>query len=279
MSVTIKEYEIVNLFNEFKVDFEVRNIQQEVSELVGISPDTAIEMTRWLDERKIELATIDSESQLDVYTEFQKHVVDLFYNKEINYDNACEVRSWAKQQWLKHGEELDNSFNNVFDSINYDEDYNIFNDTRSEAKILNYLTHFASKLSCKGLHRAKFRLFELRKKPAKNQKPMSYDIYIKCMLLVLGELVTKYPNNKDQKLFDKFTEMQLQLEMISGEGRTDIADMNINMEDVIDLKRAAEKISAKNFNRISVEEAFLMLVSQREGNFDDTTWNLEIADF
>jgi hypothetical protein len=275
MSVTIKEYEIVNLFNEFKVDFEVKNIQSEVSDLVGTDPGAIGDLTRWLDEKRVELRTIDSEAQMDVYREFQKHVVELFHNKEISYDNAVEVRAWAKEQWLDHGDMLDESFENTFDSINYNEDYNIFNDTRSEAKIFNYLDHFACKLSCKGLHRAKFRLFELRKK-----REMSYDIYIKCMLLVLAELVTKYPNSKDQHLFDKFTEMQLQLEMISGEAdRTDVADMSISMEDAIDMRRAAEKISVKHFNRISTEEAFLMLMAHREGNFDETTWNTEIAEW
>lgn len=274
MNATIKEYEIINLFNEFKADYEVKNLTSEVSDMISVDPTRIEELTRWFDDKKVELSTVDAESELEVYFAFQQHIKQLYTEKQMSYENYIEVRSWAYQQWSDKRDEIDRSFSNTFDSINYNNDYEIFNDYRPAAKVLNYLVYFVERMSCKALQKAKYRIFELR-----NKNQMSYDIYIDCMLLVLEQIEEKYFTTQDHKLFAKFTKMKEQLSMISGDGRTDVADMHINIEDAIDMRRDAERLSARNFNRISQEEAFDMLMAQREGIFDDQLWLTEISNY
>lgn len=257
---------IIYLYNVFMAEFYVaRNLTRESSETIEVDASMICEQFRWLNDKNVELSTIDIEDKMNSYREFQQFAVTLYNNHEIKYDVAVEARHWAMEEWIETGKFLDEKL--ARDVV--DIEYETFNDYRPEAKIINYLVHFAEKMSKNTLLKAKNRLFERR-----NKKEISYDTYVKAMLMVLEQVVVRF--GADQKLYDKFCEMDTQLHSVQNEeGHYEIASMNISMEDIIDMKRDAEKISARQ--NVSVEEAFLMIQANREGIFDEMTWNLEIV--
>lgn len=257
---------IVYFYNMFMDEFYVtRNLVEESSETIEVDVSMACEQFRWLNDKHVELSTIDLESKLNSYRQFQNFVVKLYKNGEIKYDVAVEARHWAMEQWTETGKFLDEKLANSVTDIEYE----IFNDYRPEAKIINYLLHFAETMKKNTLIKAKNRLFERR-----NKKEISYDTYVKAMLMVLEQVVVRF--GADQKLYDKFCEMDAQLHSVQNEeGHYEMPSMSISMEDVIDMKRDAEKISARQ--NVSLEEAFLMIQAHHEGIFDETTWNLEIS--
>jgi len=258
---------VVGLYNLFVEKVETaRNFNSEATDMTQVDTAAASDVFRHQYERDVELSTFDIEAKIENIQLFETWMYNvLFRNSVITGKVFFAARAWTKQQITEMQHELDVRL--AADALSFG--HEIFNDYRSSAKIVNYLTHYVETMTKGTLLKAKARLFTLRK-----EHKLSYDLYVKTMLMVLGELVVRF--NADQKLFDKFSEMQASLDSVTGEiGRTDVADICISMEDAIDMKRAAEKIAAQH--NVDVEEAFLMIQSQREGEFTDTTWNLDIA--
>jgi hypothetical protein len=152
-------------------------------------------------------------------------------------------------------------------------------DTREDAKILRYLETFAPiwgnraeqaillikkdwdtfNKNVRMLKKAKDRLFERRNSTT---KPLSYDLYVKSMLLVTEQLERL---GKDNGLHETFTEMLWNLQSVQPDGAVRLescGSVSIDMETAIDLKRAAEKLSKRH--NVSVREAFLMLQTKEE---------------
>ena len=121
----------------------------------------------------------------------------------------------------------------------------------------------------KMLIKAKKRIFECKKN-------WSYDLYVKGMLIVLKEISEKL--NADIPLYEKFLSMKFQLESVNGSSvrEESVASMSLSIEDAIDMKRTAEKLSLRH--NVSVQEAFLMIQANAEGfNVDQHVFLVEMA--
>ena len=253
---------IINLFNEFMQDRASRSLVTESSEMIQTDTSRIGDEFHWLDEKRVELSTIDAEDRLSAYAEFQQWAKDLAMEDGgwVYYEYGT-IRTWAKEKWVEAGKDLDSRL--LASAVN--EDVVIWDDTRSGAKILNYLNHYAEKMSVKQLFKAKTRLFALRGKDVAAKDRLGYDLYVKAMIMVLEQIVDQ--TGSDRKLLAKFVDMELQQGADHGHGyRVDVADVSLPMEYALDMKWDAERVSLRH--NISFEEAFLMLQATEEGTGD-----------
>jgi hypothetical protein len=219
---------------------------------------------------------LEGEHRLNQYREFQQWVRGIASNP---MDSECakvrkygqEILCWAKAQWLEKCEALDRALVH-----NYDEqEVEIMGDSDKGAKLLNYLRHFADKMSPKALYKAKDRIFALRKEQQEGREGLGYRAYVEAQVMVLEQIVAKC--NNCQALLEKFYEMRFDLQSVNCSENVRVestASMSIDIESAIDLRRAAERISSRH--NISIYEACLML--QRGEEMTQLEFLVDIAE-
>jgi hypothetical protein len=278
-----------SLYNEF-VQNRPTHLVDDALASIQVDSSRLGDMMSWYDARGLDTPVLKGEDRLSSYDEFQTHIKEIANNPnddhyEVVRRNLKEIKSWAKTQWEEACVELDRNL------CSYDpQEVEVMNDTREDIKIVHYLEIYAPlwgdraeeaillvkkdwdvhNKNVKMLKKAKDGLFERRNDTT---KPLSYDLYVRAMLLVTEQLERL---GKDNGLHETFLEMQWNLQSVQATSvrEESVASMSIDMESALDLKRAAEKI-AKRHN-VSVHEAFLMLQAGEDMTHLD--WVTDIAE-
>lgn len=254
------------LFNEF-LKYRSVSLIEEAQELIQIDSGLIGDILDYKQRVKgLSDTLMLGENKLSAYAEFQQWIANIVNNpNDTEYSNVykhySELRHWAKEQFEAEAEVLDRALVPTYD----EQEVEIWGDSSDskDVKIVNYLTHYAEKMSPKQLYMAKDRIFALRKEAQEGREGLSYKSYVKAMLLVLEQIVKRCNSNRG--LFEKFQEMQFDLESVncSEDVRLEsTACMSLDIEAAIDLKRKAERIADRH--NLSIEEAMFMLQEVNE---------------
>lgn len=228
------------------------NFSTLMSEAVQYGDATLLDDLRSIQERGLDMDLLQDEGTLEQLQSFCRVLVAKRRAHPEKGELISATLKWARDRYYQEASSIDAS---LAREVKEDD---TFEDARPEVSIINYLTYFVEKMSPRTLFKSKNRLFELRK-----ADKLSYDLFVKAMLLVLEQIVLKC--HSDKALLDKFQEMSWQLQTVQTESVWDVSVGENNLGEselveAIDIRRAARRVSARH--NVSFEEACQMLYSE-----------------
>lgn len=242
----------------------------QMSRAIQCGDFSVLDDLRHSQERGLEPSVFEDEEWLELRRRFIQVLVQKKRTVPSVRSWIQAAITWGKDEGIREARNVDYDRRPKYD----EQVVETWNDTREDRKILNYVEHFAEKLSPRMLFKVRDRIFTLRK-----DGKLAYDIYVKATLLVLEQIVLRC--NSDQKLLERFQEMLWQLQSVQNESVREVsagtASLGENaLIEAIDIRAAARRISQRH--NVSFEDACLMFHPECEDADVATIFDCEEED-